>query len=184
MISKQKQSQGKQLIGERIGLRPIEIDDLDVLYEWENDTENWHTSNNLNPHSRFFLEQYILNAQNNIYEDKQLRLVIINTNGREQIGIIDLFDFDPHHRRAAVGIILAPEKRKQGYGSEALDMLIVYADKILNLKQLHCGVGIDNHHSVKLFQNKGFQITGTRKAWRLHEGNWKDEHFMQLILKH
>ncbi len=170
------------LKGKRIGLRPIEIDDLNSLYEWENDTENWHTSNNLNPHSRFFLEQYILNAQNNIYEDKQLRLVIV-TNDKEQIGIIDLFEFDPHHKRAAIGIILAPNRRKQGYGSEALELLIEYADKALNLKQLYCGVGVGNSHSVKLFENKGFTITGTRKAWRLHEGNWADEYFMQLLLK-
>ncbi len=169
------------LKGKRVKLRPIEIDDLGVLYEWENDTENWHTSNNLNPHSRFFLEQYILNAQNNIYEDKQLRLVIVDEN-EKQIGIIDLFDFDPHHQRAAIGIILGPDSRNKGYGSEALDVIISYADKVLNLKQLHCGVGIDNHHSVRLFKNKGFELTGTRKSWRLHQKQWKDEYFMQLLL--
>lgn len=172
----------KYLNGKRIKLRPIEIDDLNVLYEWENDTENWHTSNNLNPHSRFFLEQYILNAQNNIYEDKQLRLVIV-TYEQQQIGIIDLFEFDPHHKRAAIGIILAPDMRNQGYGSEALELLIEYADKALSLNQLYCGVGVGNDHSVNLFEKKGFKITGTRKAWRLHEGKWKDEHFMQLLLK-
>lgn len=169
------------LNGKRIKLRPIEIDDLGVLYEWENDTENWHTSNNLNPHSRFFLEQYILNAQNNIYEDKQLRLVIVDEN-EKQIGIIDLFDFDPHHRRAALGIILGPDSRYKGYGSEALDVIIEYASQALSLKQLHCGVGVDNLHSVRLFKNKGFEITGTRKSWRLHQKQWKDEHFMQLLL--
>jgi diamine N-acetyltransferase len=171
----------KLLKGENLKLRQIEIDDLGVLYEWENDTENWHTSNNLNPHSRFFLEQYILNAQNNIYEDKQLRLVIVEEHDK-QIGIIDLFDFDPHHRRAAIGIILDPGSRNKGYGSEALDIIINYANKVLNLKQLHCGVGVDNHHSVRLFKKKGFEITGTRKSWRLHQNQWKDEHFMQLLL--
>ncbi len=172
----------KQLIGDRINLRPIEIDDLGALYAWENDSENWHTSNNLNPHSRFFLEQYILNAQNNIYEDKQLRLVITDGNGT-QIGIIDLFDFDPHHRRAAVGIILAPEKRNQGYGSEAVDLIIHYSNKTLNLKQLYCGVNTTNKNSIRLFEKKGFKVTGTRVAWRLHEGKYIDEHFMQLILQ-
>ncbi len=169
------------LKGKNIRLRPVEIEDLNVLYEWENDTDNWHTSNNLNPHSRFFLEQYILNAQNNIYEDKQLRLVILDRHNK-QIGIIDLFDFDPHHRRAAVGIILAPEFRNKGYGSDALDVLIAYAGGFLNLKQLHCGVGVDNLHSIRLFEKKGFIVTGTRISWRLHKGTWKDELFMQLML--
>ena len=170
----------KFLEGQRIVLRPIEIDDLDVLYQWENDSEHWHTSNNLNPHSRFFLEQYILNAGNNIYDDKQLRLVIANRDS-QQIGIIDLFDFDPHHKRAAVGIIIGKEYRNKGYGTEALDLLIKYAKTVLNLKQLHCGIGFDNAHSMKLFQSKGFEVTGTRKSWRLHERKWLDEHFLQLI---
>ncbi len=170
----------KFLQGRRITLRPVEIDDLDVLYQWENDSENWHTSNNLNPHSRFFLEQYILNAGNNIYEDKQLRLVIAGQK-QQQVGIIDLFDFDPHHKRAAVGIIIGKEHRHQGYGSEALDLLTQYAKKALNLKQLYCGIGVDNQHSMRLFQNQGFEITGTRKSWRLHEQQWLDEHFLQLI---
>ena len=170
----------KFLKGRRVTLRPIEIDDLDVLYQWENDSEHWHTSNNLNPHSRFFLEQYILNAANNIYEDKQLRLVIAN-NDRQQIGIIDLFDFDPHHKRAAVGIIIGKEYRNQGFGTEALDLLIGYAKKALNLKQLHCGVGVNNAQSMKLFQGKGFEITGTRRQWNLIGKEWLDEVFMQCI---
>ncbi len=170
----------KFLEGQRVILRPIEIDDLNVLYQWENDSEHWHTSNNLNPHSRFFLEQYILNASNSIYEDKQLRLVIANRSG-QQIGIIDLFDFDPHHKRAAVGIIIGKEFRNQGYGSESLDLLIQYAKKALDLKQLYCGVGVGNAHSMRLFEAKGFEKTGTRKSWRLHKNRWLDEHFLQLI---
>ncbi|MDR4988941.1 MAG: GNAT family N-acetyltransferase [Bacteroidales bacterium] len=170
-----------KLEGKHILLRPVEIDDLNHLYQWENDTENWHTSNNLNPFSRFFLEQYILNAQNNIYEDKQLRLVIV-TRQHKQIGIIDLFEFDPHHKRAAVGIILAPDERKKGYGSEALQVLLEYAKSVLHLKQLYAGIGINNGPSIRLFQKAGFEITGTRKSWRLHENQWIDEHFMQIML--
>ena len=165
---------------ERISLRPVEIEDLELLYRLENDMESWHAGDHLNPLSRFFLEQYILNAANDIYVDKQLRLVITRKSG-EAMGIIDLFEFDPHHRRAAVGIIIAREARGQGYANEALKMLITYADKVLQLKQLYCGVDGENHKSLRLFTQNGFEHTGTRKAWRLSEKNWKDELFLQRI---
>lgn len=170
------------LNSDRINLRPVEIEDLELLYTLENDVESWHAGDHLNPLSRFFLEQYILNAANDIYLDKQLRLVIIQKSG-EQLGIIDLFEFDPHHRRAAVGIIIAPESRGHGYASEALRMLISYAEKVLQLKQLYCGVDKDNHRSFRLFTQNGFVHTGTRKAWRLAAKSWKDELFLQRIFE-
>ena len=168
------------LNSDRIRLRPVEIEDLDLLYKLENDMDSWHAGDHLNPLSRFFLEQYILNASNDIYVDKQLRLVITQRSG-EALGIIDLFEFDPHHRRAAVGIIIAPEARGHGYAGEALQMLVTYAEKVLQLKQLYCGVDRDNQKSFRLFTQKGFVHTGTRKAWRLSEKTWKDELFLQRI---
>lgn len=170
------------LSGERIQLRPVEIEDLDVIYQWENNPQNWRVSNFVNPVSRFFLEQYILTSQNNIYADHQLRLMIVDYQNKP-LGIIDLFDFDPHHRRAGVGILLGPGEGKKGYATEALKLVINYARKKLNLKQLYCGIDPFNEDSVYLFRKQGFQITGQKKAWRLIEDSWHDEYFLQLILK-
>ena len=168
------------LSGKLIQLRPVEIEDLDSLYMLENDAKNWVASNHLNPISRFFLEQYILSAENNIYRDKQLRLMIEN-HEKLTVGIIDLFDFEPHHRRAAVGIIIATQYQRKGFGAEAIDLVKEYASTVLNLKQLHCGISTENKGSIRLFQKKGFEITGTKKAWRLHDNRWQDEHFLQLL---
>ncbi len=170
------------LRGKRILLRPVEIQDLDVLYRLENDSENWALSNHLNPFSRFYLEQYILHAENNIYTDKQLRLIIVDQQGTP-LGIIDLFEFDPHHRRAALGIIIDPEFRNKGFASEALALIIRYASKVLNIKQLYCGIGAWNKISIRLFEKHGFKITGNKKSWRLNKGQWEDEHFLQLIFE-
>lgn len=169
------------LQGNRIRLRPIEMEDLEAIYTWENDARHWEASNHLNPISRFYLEQYILNAENNIYTDKQLRLMIEDAEGNTA-GIIDLFNFEPHHRRAAVGIIIGEDHQKQGYASEALVLIKEYAKSVLHLRQLYCSIGTENEHSIRLFKKQGFEITGTRISWRLHNNKWKDEHFMQLIL--
>jgi len=168
------------LQGKYIRLRALEINDLDVLYQWENNPGNWQVSNNLTPYSRFYLEQYILNAQNNIYQDRQLRLMIENA-AQEAAGIIDLFDFDPHNRRCAIGILIGEKFRKKGYASEAIDMVIAYCAEVLSLHQLHCTIEHGNPISLRLFLNKGFIITGTRNDWNLRGKTWIGEDFLQLI---
>ena len=171
----------KPFQGINLFLRPLETTDLEVLYQWENQTGNWHAGSNLTPFSRFYLEQYIISAQNNIYEDKQLRMIIENYHS-QVVGIIDLFDFKPHHRRAAVGILIGENYRRRGYASEALGILIDYARNILSLHQLYCTIEQGNPQSLKLFLKQGFAITGTRLNWNLRGDQWVHEDFLQCIL--
>lgn len=161
-------------------MRPLEITDVDVLCQWENDPDNLLPGNTMTPFSRFFLEQYILGARNNIYEDRQLRMVIEGPGGRV-VGLIDLFDFEPHHRRAAVGILIGKEYRRKGYASEALDLLIEYAGGVLGLKQLYATADAANNSSKTLFLKKGFVHTGTKKQWNLRGRRWVDEDLYQLV---
>ncbi|MBW6499368.1 MAG: GNAT family N-acetyltransferase [Bacteroidales bacterium] len=170
------------LKGENVLLRPVEIKDVDSLYHWENDPENWLVSNTITPFSKFFLEQYVVGAQNDIYADRQLRLIIEDHEGRT-CGAIDLFDFDPHHRRAGIGILIEAESRGKGLGTEALQLVIDYAANTLNLHQLHCTIDHDNERSLSLFKKMGFELSGNRKHWTWRPDGWMDEHFLQLILK-
>ena len=170
-----------KLQGQQISLRAIEPEDIDILYQWENDTENWNVSNTQTPFSRFVLEQYIATAHQDIYNVKQLRLIICDS-ANKPVGCIDLFDFEPNHLRAGIGILIAEKSdRKKGYASEALEILIEYCFLSLNLHQLFCNIGIDNEASVLLFQKHGFQITGIKKQW-LREGTaFKDELMLQRV---
>jgi diamine N-acetyltransferase len=168
------------LKGDKILLRALEITDLDAIYHWENDPATWDVSNTVNPFSRFFLEQYILNSQNNIFLDKQLRL-IVQTQGNEAAGAVDLFDFDAHNRRCGIGILIAEKFRKKGYASQAIDIILDYGKETLNLNQMFCNINSDNNVSLRLFQNKGFEITGIKKQWNLRKNSWFDEYFLQRL---
>ncbi len=165
-------------------LRAMEPEDADILYGWENDMSIWHLSNTLTPFSRFTLEQYVMNANQDFYTIKHLRMMIDLTDspqGQKTIGSIDLFEFEPNHMRAGVGILIHKDYRKKGYASEALDLMIDYAFGTLHLHQLFCNIGTDNPDSLKLFQNKNFIITGRKTDWVRINNKWKDEFLLQLI---
>lgn len=163
-------------------LRSPELHDLDFLFDIENDTSLWHLSNTISPFSRFDLEQYILLADKDIFNAKQLRF-IIELNNDETVGIIDLFDFDPINRRAGVGIIICQNEQNKGYASVALDILFDYSIKILGLHQLYCNIEFSNQASINLFVKKDFVNTAIKKDWNFKDGVWVDELFLQKILK-
>jgi len=167
-------------------LRALEPGDVDVLYRWENDPEIWHVSNTYTPYSKYILEKYIENSQLDIYQVKQLRLMIDLLNGSTQvlrsIGTIDLFDFDPYHNRAGVGILIGDKSdRKKGYASQALTKFLDYGFRTLQLHQLYCNVTAGNKDSLQLFKNCGFIVTGKKKDWVKTPGKFMDEYLLQLI---
>ena len=59
-----------------IELRPLEPEDIELLYKWENDSSLWEFSNSKTPFSKHILRIYIENSFKDIYEAKQLRLII------------------------------------------------------------------------------------------------------------
>lgn len=170
------------LKGERLELRALEPEDLDLLYRWENDTEIWNISDTLSPISKFILKRYLDNAHRDIFETRQLRLMIELSEQKQAIGTIDLFNFDPFHRRAAVGILIADKsERRKGLASEALQILIRYCFDVLKLNQIHCSISRENKGSIDLFTRAGFRITGTREAWNWNGREFIDEYFLQLL---
>jgi diamine N-acetyltransferase len=168
----------------KISLRAIEPADLDLLFKWENDRSIWHLSNTVTPYSRFVLEQYILSSHQDIYTNKQLRLMIdlvSDNDGPVTIGSIDLFDFDPVNSRAGVGILIDNNFRNKGYASDALASLIDYCFSSIKLHQLFCNITVDNEASLHLFKKHRFEIIGVKKEWIAAGKKWLGEYLLQLI---
>lgn len=169
-----------------IKLRAPEPCDVDLLYSWENNMEIWKVSNTVTPFSKHILMQYLQTAHLDIWETKQLRLIIEAKTQSSlmlvPIGMVDLFDFDPFHQRAGIGILIANKKHRQkGYATHAIDLISQYAFKTLQLHQLYCNVASNNAVSLKLFLNAGFNKVGVKKEWLKHGDQWVDEIMLQQI---
>ena len=172
------------LTGKKVQLRAVEPNDIDIIYKWENNTSVWQLSNTLAPFSRHIIKQFIDNSHLDIFQSRQLRLMIdkIENDSAETIGTIDIFDFEPLHKRAGIGILIADEQnRKNGFASEALDILIHYCFNTLQMHQLYCNITSDNTESLNLFQKKGFSLIGIKKDWLIFPKGKKDELMFQLI---
>ncbi len=169
------------LENEELKLRAIEPEDLDNLYEWENDSHAWDSGNTRSPYSKLQLRTYIANLSYDIYENQSLRLMIEEKASKLAIGSIDLFDFDLFHNRIAIGVFIAPEFRQKGLAKNALKLIEEYVFDFLKINQIYVHVAIDNIASRKLFENR-YTNYGTLKQWIKTMDGYKDVLTYQLFL--
>ena len=146
-----------------IKLRALEPEDLELVYQIENDPTLWLWSGDSQPFSRYALRCYIETQESDIYRDNQLRQVI-EVDG-QAAGIVDLTDFNPHHLRAEVGIVVLPEYRRKGVASQALRLLIEYGQMHLHLATLYATVSEQNTPAQALFLHAGYKEVGRLLRW-------------------
>jgi len=165
----------------KIRLRALEIEDIDFLYSLENDRENWNYSNRVEYYSRALLEDFIEKQRLDIYQTRQKRFVITSQEVRNY-GFVDLYDFEPKHKRAGVGITILKEFRSKGIGSASLLLLEKYAIQILDLHQIYANVAMENLPSIRLFERAKYKKIAIKKDWNYYGGKFHDEILYQKIL--
>jgi len=170
------------MIYKDVKLRAFEPEDLELLYKWENNVSYWTLSNTISPFSKYTLKRYVENSHKSIYELGQLRLMIDYIPDNISVGSIDIYDFDPYHLRAGIGVLIADEQyRRKGLASMALTCIINYCFKTLQLHQLYCHILSDNKESMHLFGKLGFEQVGIKKEWVKTPSGYIDQHVFQLI---
>lgn len=164
-----------------VKLRAMEPEDLDMLYQIENDSSIWHVGTNNVPYSRYALHDYIAHASGDIYTDKEVRLMIDNENN-ETVGIVDLVNFSPQHQRAEIGIVIKDGCRNLGYANAAIRKIMSYAHDIVHLHQLYAIVEVSNEISLSLFESLGFSQGIRLKEWTFNGTTYTDAVMMQKFL--
>jgi len=164
-----------------IRLRALEPEDLDILYQWENDADLWGVGATIAPFSKFALKGYIADSRLDIFQSKQLRLMIVWQANNEPIGTIDLYDFDPMNLRAGIGILIDAAYRGRQIGLQVLELIKDYAFNFLSLKQLYAYIPKQNESSLKLFAKAGYSNTACLKEWIKTGEGFDDVYVMQLI---
>ena len=162
-------------------LRAIEPEDLDLLYQIENNHSLWQVGTTNVPYSRYTLHDYIATSSDDIFADRQMRLIVESDKG-EAVGIADLVNFDPQHQRAEVGIVIQSDYRRKGYAAAAIEALCDYAVRIIHLHQLYVIVDADNKAALSLFEKVGFNTQNMLKEWLFDGKKYHDAVLMQRFL--
>ena len=157
------------------------MDDLQWLYLIENDERLWKYSNTIVPFSKEILTKYILNSNRDIFDVKQLRMVVYSKEV-SRIGLIDLYDFSPENKRLALGIIIDEKYRNIGVAKKALFLIEKWIKSRLDIHQIYVNIGEENLISIKLFKSLGYIKIGLKKDWNFYNNKFNSEYTFQKIL--
>jgi diamine N-acetyltransferase len=171
-----------KLSNENIVLRALEPEDIEVIYAWENSSDVWRVSDTRMPISKFMLANYIKTADRDIWESRELRLMI-ETTAAKSVGTIELFDFEPYHSRVGLGIsIMDSSDREKGYATEACDLVERYAAETLGISQIFINIAESNTTSIRFFEKRNYLNTGRKTHWLRTIDGWEDELLYQKRL--
>lgn len=168
------------LSGKRISLRPLTSRDLRGAYlEWLNDPDTTRfLETGRVPVTAKALEQTFARVS----ADPRIALFAILDRSRRHVGNIKLGPADPIHRHASLGILIGePQARKQGYGLEAVELVVGYGFTQLNLRKITAGMYADHHASRRLFEKAGFKSEGRLRKHLFRDGTYHDKLLMGLL---
>ncbi|MCF7794644.1 MAG: GNAT family N-acetyltransferase [Candidatus Cloacimonetes bacterium] len=169
----------KKLIGEKVYLSPICVEDAEKYCEWLNDFEV--AKNLLIFRDQLSLEREKLILQDMIKNQAQVFGIVLQDKN-ELIGNSSIFRINHHNRKAEVGIFIGNKNYwGKGYGSEALSLLLDYGFNILNLNNIMLETFSFNERALKSYKKVGFKEIGRRRQAIIMGGKKYDEILLDIL---
>jgi len=167
----------KKLVGKRIYLSPMSVDDAETYVKWLNDFE---TTDGLGSSSRVISledeKEWIKNNAGNY------QFAIVRLEDDTLLGNCGFNEINHLMQNAVVGLFIGDEEnRNQGYGQEALDLLLEYGFQYLNLNNIMLKVFSFNERAIQCYKKVGFKEIGRRRQSYFLKGKFYDDVYMDIL---
>ena len=170
----------RKLVGEKCYLSPCRLEDAERWVEWFNDLEvtlplgdEAYTPSSLEGEQEAIRE---------IQREKSHVFSIVDSETDQLVGRGLLFSVDPVNRSAMLGIVIGEKTRwDQGYGQEAVKLLLDYGFNLLNLNSVMLGTFSFNERAVRCYEKAGFRVIGRRREGRIVAGQKHDMILMDIL---
>ncbi len=160
------------LRGERVTLRAVERDDLPKIWELRNDAELEGLAYGVpGPRSMAELEERF--DRDVADPSPRLESFIIDVDG-SMVGRCDLFDADDLARTVRIGITVAKEHWGNGYGTDAVRVMVRHAFVDRNMRKVCLDVLAENERAIRAYRSAGFVEEGLLRQQIWHDGAYRD----------
>ena len=170
------------LIGEKIILRPLKIEDLEKTHEWRNNLELIKLTQGIRFPKTMEMDRDWFNYALNDKSNRNIYFGIDEIETGDFIGIIQLNNLDYISGTANWGFMIGETKNQgKGTGTEFSILILNYAFNYLNLRKITSFIVDNNVISTKLFQKLGFKEEGILRKHHFVDGEYKNVLIMSLF---
>ena len=168
--------------GKLVGLRPLETEDVFVLFKWFNDER---VLENLGPDNMFFatsLEEEKLAVDNMLRDGHAQYLIVHNLEDNLPVGIVGLANLDERNASAELRVVIGEVGAwDKGKGSDAIQVMLDHAFNVRNLHRVWLRVMEYNKRALRCYEKCGFAVEGRCRHDLYHEGAWRDALRMSIL---
>lgn len=167
------------IVGEKVVLRPITMDDTDNIVKWRN---NPSVRNNF-----IFRETFTPEIHNNwmkskVFTGQVVQYIIEDKETSKPVGSIYFRDIDKNNESAEFGIFIGEDcARGKGFGSEATKLFVDFGLAELKLHRIFLRVLDENKSAIKSYINAGFQQEGVFHHMLKIDNEYRDVVFMAVF---
>lgn len=169
------------LKGEKLILRPVEVDDLELLWKWFNDPETMPFYDNVFSRSGEESNTHFKRWTGDGVDQRSAAYIVQLYEGTS-IGFISLQQIDWKNRWASLFINVGEKEfRRKGNGAEAINLLTDHAFQNLNLHRIHVEIAGFNLGAINLFKRCGFTVEGELREKIYMFGRYHNAVVMSLL---
>ena len=149
-----------EIIGNRIRLKPIELEDVYQMINWGSHENTLLFDYNLPSFTAEELEEWY-NYKTNSFRKKYYS--VFNEEDK-LIGYIGIKNIRKILKESTLGIVIDPNYVNMGYGTEIIQTYLYYYFNELNMKTMYLEVAKFNKRAIKCYEKCGFSIVSTYLA--------------------
>lgn len=97
------------------------------------------------------------------------------------VGHLGLFGTGSKDRCGTIGIALGPPYLGQGYGTDAMRLIVGFGFRELGLHRVQLDVYAFNVRAIAAYRKAGFVEEGRRRESIYHDGRWYDDVHMSIL---
>lgn len=169
----------KKIVGDRIYLSPTCTEDVEQFTQWLNDFQTTDYLGRSGSIMTTINEQEFLEKRS---KNDMASFSIVTLQEDKLIGTISLEHINLINRDAILGIFIGDgEYRNQGYGTEAIKLILDYGFNYINLHSIKLDVMSFNLRAQKCYQKCGFKECGRRRQCKYINGKYYDSIEMDIL---
>ncbi|WP_173917191.1 GNAT family N-acetyltransferase [Halobacillus sp. Marseille-Q1614] len=174
------------LKGKKVYIRPLEVEDSKDMAVFQRDNRAFFEKFSMERGDEFYSEDTqrsrIKDFHEEMLKDDGYYFGIFKQEDDQLAGTINLFQVLRGSLQGAfVGYFIDQKHNGHGFATEAVELIVEYAFKELQLHRIEAGVMPRNIASIRVLEKAGFHKEGIARKNVKINGKWEDHQMLALI---